>query len=57
MAEFDRLSGDFGWIDLDFVERERTPRQAIEVGIQLHLAELSLSNTKQRLETVGVERS
>ena len=57
MAEFDRLSGDFGWIDLDFVERERTPRQAIEVGIQLHLAGLSLSNTKQRLETLGVERS
>jgi len=46
MAEFDRLGGGIEWIDLEFVERERTPRQAIEVGIQLHLAGLSLSNTK-----------
>ncbi|NHX36686.1 IS6 family transposase, partial [Halolamina sp. R1-12] len=26
MAEFDRLSESTEWIDLDFVERERTPR-------------------------------
>lgn len=57
MAEFDRLGGGIEWIDLEFVERERTPRQAIEVGIQLHLSGLSLSNTKQRLERLGVERS
>jgi putative transposase len=57
MAEFDRLGGGIEWIDLEFVERERTPRQAIEVGIQLHLAGLSLSNTKQRLEKLGVKRS
>jgi len=57
MAEFDRLSGGIEWIDLDFVERERTPEQIIEVGIQLHLAGLSLSNTKQYLERLGVGRS
>ena len=57
MAETDRLSGGIDWIDLDFVERERTPEAAIEVGIQLHLAGLSLSNTKQYLERLGVERS
>jgi transposase-like protein len=57
MPEIDRLSGSTDWIDLDFVQRERTPEQIIEVGIQLHLAGLSLSNTKQYLEKLGVERS
>jgi putative transposase len=57
MSETERLSGCNDWIDLEFVERERTPRQIIEVGIQLHLAGLSLSNTKQYLERLGVERS
>jgi len=57
MTKFDRLSGSSSWIDLEFVERERTPRPAIKVGIHLHLAGLSLSNTKQVLEKLGVERS
>jgi len=57
MAEIDRLNGDSNWIDLDFVERERTPEEIVEVGIQLHLAGLSLSSTKQHLERVGVQRS
>jgi len=57
MAEFDRLSGYIDWIDLEFVERERTPEQIIEVGIQLHLAGLSLSNTKQYLDRLGIKRS
>ncbi|WP_152039527.1 IS6 family transposase [Salinigranum salinum] len=57
MPEIDRLSGPTEWIDLEFVERERTPEFAIQVGIQLHLAGLSLSNTKQYLEKLGVERS
>ena len=57
MSEIDRLNRDRRWIDLDFVERERTPQQLIEVSIQLHLAGLSLSNTKQYLEGLGVERS
>jgi putative transposase len=57
MPETDRLSEPTEWIDLEFVERERTPEFAIQVGIQLHLAGLSLSNTKQHLERLGVERS
>lgn len=57
MTEFDRLTESSNWIDLGFVERERTPREIIEVGIQLHVAGISLSNTKQFLEMLGVERS
>ena len=57
MTEFNRLGGDTEWIDLSFVERERTPRQLIEVSIQLHLADLSLSDTRQHLEKLGVKRS
>jgi len=49
MSEIDRLSGDSDWIDLEFMQRERTPEQIVEVGIQLHLAELSFSNTTQHL--------
>ncbi|WP_142860713.1 IS6 family transposase [Salinigranum halophilum] len=57
MPEINRLSRNTEWIDLEFVERQRTPEFAIQVGIQLHLAGLSLSNTKQYLERLGVERS
>ncbi|MCU4926868.1 IS6 family transposase [Halobacteria archaeon AArc-dxtr1] len=57
MAEIARLSGRSDWIDLDFVERERTPRRLMELGIRLHLAGLSLSNTVRELEKFGVERS
>jgi transposase-like protein len=57
MPEFDRLNGDSGWIDLEFLEGERTPEEIVKVGIQLHLAGLSLSNTKQHLERLGVQCS
>ena len=57
MPEIDRRSGSTDWIDVEFVQRELTPERIIEVGIQLHLAGLSLSNTKQYLERLGVERS
>ena len=57
MPKIDRLSGESDWIDLSFVERERTPRQLMELGIRLHLAGLSLSNTVRELERFGVERS
>jgi putative transposase len=57
MSEIDRLKGGSDWIDLEFMERERTPEQIVEVGIQLHLAGFSLSNTKQYLERLGVKRS
>ena len=57
MAEITRLSGHRDWIDLEFVERERTPESAMALGIQSHLAGLSLSNTVELLEALGVQRS
>ena len=57
MAEITRLSGDSDWIDLDFVERERTPEPAMALGIQSHVAGLSLSNTVELLDNLGVDRS
>ncbi|WP_302081602.1 IS6 family transposase [Salinibaculum rarum] len=57
MSESNRLSESTEWIDLEFVERERTPREIIETGIRYHLAGLSLSNTVVLLEDLGVERS
>ena len=57
MAKITRLSGCSDWIELDFVERERTPRRLMKLGIRLHLAGLSLSNTTKELEKFGVERS
>ena len=50
MAKINRLSGCTDWIDLDFVERQRTPERAMKLGIQLQLAGLSLSNTVSILE-------
>ena len=46
MHEIDRFSGSTDWIGLDFVQRERTREQIIELGIQLRLATLSLSDTR-----------
>ena len=57
MTEITRLSGCSEWIDLSFVERERTPECAMKLGIQMHLAGLSLSNTISILDELGVQRS
>jgi len=57
MAEITRLSGCSDWIDLGFVERERTPTELMGLGIRLHLAGLSLSNSVNKLERFGVQRS
>jgi putative transposase len=57
MAEIARPTGCTDCIDLDFVERQRTPEPAMKLGIQLQLAGLSLSNTVSILEEWGVERS
>jgi putative transposase len=57
MAEITHLSGFRDWIDLDFVERERTPESAMGLGIQSHVAGLSLSNTVELLGSLGVQRS
>ncbi|WP_138006491.1 IS6 family transposase [Halalkalirubrum salinum] len=57
MPENTRLSGTIDQIELGFVEREATPRLLIKLGIQLHLAGLSLSNTVSILEIFGVKRA
>ena len=57
MPEFDRLSGCIEWIDLSFVKRQRTPKWTIQVGIQCHLAGMSLQYTSKHLESLGVGRS
>jgi putative transposase len=57
MPEISRLVGRSGWIDMDFVEREQTPERAMKLGIQSHVAGLSISNTVSLLESLGVERS
>jgi len=57
MLENTRLSGGIDQIDLEFVAREATPRLLMKLGIQLHLAGLSLSNTVLILDIFGVERA
>ncbi len=52
-----RLSKDIDAIELGFVEREATPKFAMKLGIQMHLAGLSLSNTVSVLSSLGVERA
>lgn len=56
MPENDRFNCCLGEIDLDFVEREATPRLLMKLSIQLHLAGLSLLNTVSFLEVFGVKR-
>lgn len=57
MDETSRLSGGSDAIELDFVEREATPTEMMELAIHLHLGGLSLSNTVSILENVGVSRA
>jgi len=57
MPENDRLNGCLEEIDLEFVEREATPRLLMKLSIQLRLAGLSLLNTVSILEIFGVERA
>ena len=54
MAEIARLSGSIDWIDLYFVERERIPGRAIKLGIQMHVAILSILNTIFIADIFGV---
>jgi len=57
MPENASLSGSIDRIELEFVEREATPRLLMKLSIQLHLAGLSLSNTVSILEIFGVKRA
>jgi len=45
MLEIARFTGSSGWIGLDFMERDRTPERATKLGIRMHVAKLSLSDT------------
>ncbi|OTF11718.1 IS6 family transposase [Halorubrum sp. SD612] len=56
MPKNDRFNGCLDDINLEFVEREATPRLLMKLSIQLHLAGLSLSNTVSFLEVFGVDR-
>lgn len=51
------LSGERDKIDLESMELERIPPGQLRLGIRLHLARLSLSNTTSEFEKFGVERS
>lgn len=57
MQEFARLNDGSGCFELEFVEREATPESAMKLGIQLHAAGLSLSDTTSILASLGVERA
>ena len=57
MPKIERLSESIAWIDLSFVERNRTPEWAIQVGIRCHLAGMSLRDASQFLDELGVQRS
>ncbi|ELZ33143.1 IS6 family transposase [Halorubrum tebenquichense] len=56
MPEIARLNGGSDCFELDFVEREATPEPAMKLGIRLHLAGLSLSDTVSILDRLGVDR-
>jgi len=56
MLEIARLNDDSDRFELGFVERESTPEPAMKLGIRLHLAGLSLSNTISILDSLGVSR-
>jgi putative transposase len=57
MPENTRLMDSIGQIDLEFVDCEATPQLLMKLGIQLHLAEISPSNTVSVLEVFGISRA
>ena len=42
MPELERLTDRTVWIDLSFVEHERTPRWAVYMRIRCHIAGMAL---------------
>ena len=57
MPEFDRLNGCIEWIDLSLVERRRTPKWTIQIGIRYHIASMSTRDASQFLNEFGVRYS
>ncbi|ELY84072.1 transposase [Natrinema altunense JCM 12890] len=51
-----RLNRGSDCFELDFLEREATPKPAMKLGIRLRLSGLSLSDTISILERLSVER-
>ena len=51
------LTRCFDQINVEFIEREATPRVLMKLSIQLHLAGLSLSNTVSIFELFGINRA
>ena len=44
-------------IELDFLDREATPKEIMELAIYLHLGGLSLSNPVSVLNSIGFSRA
>jgi transposase-like protein len=57
MPEIERLSDAIEWIDLSFVERQRTPNWAVYEAIRCHVAGMSLRDVSTHLEMWGISRS
>ena len=57
MPEIGRLNGLSDAIELDFVDREATPKPAMKLAIHLHLGGLSLSDTISVLDSFGIDRA
>ena len=57
MSEITRLNGCNDTFELDFVEREATPKNAMKLAVRLHLSGLSLSNTVSVLDVLGINRA
>jgi hypothetical protein len=55
MAETARFNGGIDTIELEFVEREATPGFSMQLGIRVHLAGLSISNTVRLHAILGVD--
>lgn len=55
--ELTRFDWSFDDIEIDFMKRERTPTEAIQLGIQLHLNGLSLAKPVSILKAFGLDRS
>lgn len=57
MTETERLNERIAWVDLSFVERNRTPRLAIEIGILCYLEVMSLREVSKNFWRFGIDRS
>lgn len=56
MTENARISGCANQINVESVEREVTPRLLMRPSVQLHLADLSISDTFQLLDIIDADR-